>query len=149
MCLACWQEAPAPKARAAAGERWYYRSHRLVCSFCGSGTKLFFLDGSNTHHLAAHQSLRSRVRAELELALDNVPESCTQKEEKELKSSMKALSIKFGSGRGPRYRCRQDCLQVGALVARIHRTLERLLPEPSLREERRALLLALRALNVR
>ena len=104
-------------------------------------------DGSDQHFDGAHEGLRRRVRAEVKLTLSLASPSCTEALLAQLQTALKRLQVECWIGRG--VRAAEKSLNIEWLVPQIFRTLERLLPEPSLRQERIALQLALRVLEAR
>ena len=139
VCPGCFIERPSAVARKRGREHW-----AVMCSHCGASSKTDF---SDKHFDDLRQSLRRRVRAEIEMAQSKLPASCTNKMIAALTNSVRALKIEFGQGKGPRQHEKE--IKSEWLVGQVYRTLERLAPEPSLRSERRALLLALRCMEAR
>ena len=87
------------------------------------------------------------MRAEVNMSLSLASPSCTKVLLAQLQTALKRLQVECGIGRG--VRAAEKSLKIEWLVPQIYRTLERLLPEPSLRQERIALQLAPRVLEAR
>ena len=146
VCMSCWIEAPSAKARKFGAEWWHHVNHRMLCARCGRTATCN--DGSQNSMKQACESLRRRVRAELEMALEHLPESCDSTMRKKLKAATRDLEVKFGVGKAPR-QVETKKVQLAWLATQLHRTRERLLPEKWAVQERSALLLALEALELR
>ena len=146
VCPCCFIELPSRACRGIGSESWRFRDRRVVCSHCG---KRALYDGSTTHWQLVRESLRHRVRAECELALQAASPGCDGHGvvSKELKAILKDLNICYGHGRGPKNNHKE--IIPAWVVGQINRTLQRLFFEPDLRKERGALLVALRLLGAR
>ena len=66
---------------------------------------------------------------------------------KDVQSALSALNIKYGHGK--RLKRPEKEVKKPWLVGQMYQTLDRLLPEPDLRQERACLLFALKALGIR
>ena len=115
-------------------ESWRYQDRKLVCNYCG---KRALYDGSTTHWQMVRESLRRRVRAECELALNaaSLGSDDHGMVSKELKAILKYLNISFGSG-GPKNKHKE--ISPVWVVGQINRTLQRLFFETDVRKERGA-----------
>lgn len=93
----------------------------------------------------AEESLRHRVRTECEMAQKVISTKVAPKLLKQLKSDLQKLNISYGAGGGVKLSAKR--ISTRWLVGQINRTLNRLLFESNLGQERRVLLLALTMLE--
>ena len=85
----------------------------------------------------AHDSLRRRVRTEVEMAMDSLNTDaveCKEAKRNALASSFDALEITFGQG-GTLKRKKKE-VYLPWLCGQMYRTMQRLVPEPEWRQER-------------
>ena len=144
VCPCCFVELPSPSSRRHGAEVWRYQDGFVVCSPCGAHA---LYDFGADHFQLARDSLRHRVRAEIEMAQKVITDTCDAKISRGLQAALEDLQIVYGKGRGPK----NSGKQIGRfwLAGQIYRTMERLSVEPDMRKERSALLLALRAMEIR
>ena len=79
---------------------------------------------------------------------------CSSSLAKEIKRLLASLEIKFGHGKAPKRKGKgkkevKVTISATWLVGQIYQTLDRLMPELDMRNERACLLMALKALQVR
>lgn len=165
VCMRCWIEAPSAKSRfhlhKAHLEHWKFQHHHMVCGYCAQLKGV--PDGSKGDFDEIQLSLRRRVHAELLMAHARLPTTCPEVLRVKFNHELNALRVKVGQGRGMKKKKAdasrwgrvdasedKEALSFSELFAsQVPRTLERLLPEAEMLEHRAALLLALRALELR
>jgi hypothetical protein len=143
VCPGCLVEFPSKRCRDRGLESWKYVSKIVLCGYCKPSA---LTDFTKRHFQESAESLRRRVRAEVEmvLAADEVEKP------EDLKKALTALNITYGRGSGPRTESRKRPGENTAwLIGQLYRSADRLAFEPTLHKERLVLLQSLRRLGAR
>lgn len=89
-----------------------YVKHMMACGYCGDNAVFDF----KKHHFdAVYDSLRRRVRTEIDMILSILPETAQEKIVKKVRKQLGDLNIEVAAGKVPRLKRKRKDKQSGKL----------------------------------